>query len=93
MRETQIEALFDRHVRRDLGGETFKILPTISGLPDRIAVLPGGVTHWVELKAPGGRLRPVQIYRHGRLRALGATVTVLTNRDAVLQWDPGKEPE
>lgn len=90
MRETQLEALFDLHVRRDLGGMSLKLLPTVAGIPDRLVLLPGGVLRFVELKVAGGRLRAAQIHWASKAAALGASVTVLTGPDEARDWNPLK---
>ena len=56
MKESEIEKYFCWAVQR-LGGITYKFRsPTQRGVTDRIACLPGGVTLFVELKAPNGKL-------------------------------------
>ena len=63
---------------RMLGGQCLKFVsPGMSGVPDRIVLLPGGKAAFVELKAPGKKPRPLQEYRHDQLRALGFRVYVL----------------
>jgi len=47
-----------------------------AGLPDLLLLRPSQV-HWVEVKAPKGRLSKVQEYRHQELRALGFTVETM----------------
>ena len=63
---------------RMLGGMCLKFVsPGMSGVPDRLVLLPGGKAAFVELKAPGKKPRPLQLYCHDRLRALGFRVYVL----------------
>lgn len=47
-----------------------------TGYPDRIVMLPGGVTAWVELKSTGQKPRRLQQIRHGELSAIGQRVFV-----------------
>lgn len=75
-RESAVEARLVRGVTA-AGGRAFKIAPTTAGLPDRLVLLPGGVTHLVELKTDRGRLSPIQVARHAELSALGAQLFVL----------------
>lgn len=42
-----------------------------TGWPDRILVLPGGVTWWIELKRDSGKVRPLQVLRGKQLTELG----------------------
>lgn len=51
--------------------------PGFDGVPDRIVLLPGGRIGFVEVKAPGKEPRPLQLYRHRQLQALGFQVYVL----------------
>ncbi|MEF3312338.1 VRR-NUC domain-containing protein [Paenibacillus sp. GYB004] len=60
MRESSIEARLVREVER-IGGLAPKFVsPGNSGVPDRIVILPGGWTVYVETKAPGKPLKPLQ---------------------------------
>ena len=88
MRESAVEALLHRLVK-SVGGMSFKLAPTVKGLPDRLVVLPHGQVHLVELKAEGGRLSPAQRLLHSRLAERGVEVQVLTGPDEVRAWvDP-----
>jgi hypothetical protein len=51
--------------------------PGFDGMPDRLVLLPGGKTAFVEVKSPGCKPRPLQLSRHGMLRRLGFKVFVL----------------
>ena len=54
------------------GGLFIKLLPwSLKGLPDRLAILPGGVIWFVELKAKGGAPSPLQLRWEAKLRKLG----------------------
>lgn len=58
-----------------LGGRALKYYNTqLTGYPDRLCLLPGGVVFWVELKSRGKKLRPLQQHRHEELLALGQKV-------------------
>lgn len=85
MREKRVEQEFTRQVKR-LGGWAVKILPSVSGLPDRMAILPGGRVIFVELKAPTGTVKPHQTVVHSRLASLGCPVVVLATVPAVIAW-------
>ena len=77
MREKTIEQKFTAAVRT-AGGLALKFAsPGFDGVPDRIALLPGGRMAFVEVKAPGKNPRPLQEARHRLLRRLGFKVYVL----------------
>ena len=60
MIEKDVEKYFCWSVER-LGGKTWKFTsPSNRGVSDRIACLPDGSTHFVELKRPKGRLSELQ---------------------------------
>lgn len=48
--------------------------PGINGMPDRILLFPGGRIAFVELKAPGEKMRPLQVKRKRQLEKLGFLV-------------------
>lgn len=54
-----------------------------AGYPDRICLMPGGATFWVELKGPGLKPRPLQWERIKALRELGHVVYVADTFDKV----------
>ncbi len=74
MLEKQIESRMGRMVQRR-GGLWYKFVsPGQPGVPDRIAVLPGGRIVFVELKTEVGRLAKIQRWQIGRMRELGLDV-------------------
>lgn len=78
--EKGIETYFNEQVKK-IGGIPVKGPAQYNaGIPDREVLLPGGITLWVELKAPGKEPRPVQIAWHKKLRKLGFEVFVIDNR-------------
>lgn len=85
VRETRVEKALRVEVR-DRGGWAIKLLPSVSGLPDRIVLLPGGRITFVELKSPTGTVAPHQSVIHRRLAELGFPVVVLSSVEAVEEW-------
>lgn len=83
--ESQIEEFLRKRVRL-LGGYAFKWVPTIAGVPDRMVLMPGGRTYFVELKQAGEKPTLVQQVWHTRLREMGYEVVVLDSKPAVLAW-------
>lgn len=62
---------------RAKGGECLKYFnATNTGWPDRIAMMPGGVVAWVELKSKGKHPTPLQSVRLNRLREMHFTAVV-----------------
>ena len=82
-----LEAKVERDVKRwcDKHKEDvlwFKfVVPGMSGVPDRIALLRGGRVLFVELKRPGAKPRKLQEWVHRKMRALGFRVCVFDNAD------------
>lgn len=72
--EKYIEQKFIKEVKK-MGGLALKFIsPAMAGVPDRIVLLPVGKIVFVELKAPGKKLRPLQLKRKEQLEALGFKV-------------------
>ena len=83
MREKEIEQKFTLTVKQ-AGGLALKFVsPGMSGMPDRIVLLPGGHMVFVEVKAPGKVPRPLQEARHRMLRKLGYKVYVLDDASQI----------
>ena len=77
MREINIERRLVAAVRA-LGGLCPKFVsPGWDGAPDRLTLLPRGRMAFVELKAPGKTLRPLQRRRREQLERLGFRVFVV----------------
>lgn len=87
MLERSVEAIFARRVR-DLGGISHKFAPVEAGNPDRIVLMPGGWVGFVELKATGGALSPIQRLWHARAAALGTVVQIVTGALEARAWVP-----
>ena len=77
LREKQVEQALVKAVRKR-GGIALKFVsPAFDGMPDRLVLMMGGHMAFVEVKAPGMKLRPLQASRHRLLRKLGFRVYVL----------------
>jgi len=85
MKERRVEQVLGWGVKKR-GGWAIKFLPSVSGLPDRIILFPGGRIMFVETKSPTGTVKPHQTVVHNRLRALGFEVLVLASTEAVREW-------
>ncbi len=74
MRESTVELKLVKAVKL-LGGLAPKFVsPGLDGVPDRLVLLPGGRIAFIELKAQGKTLRPLQVRRKRQLEALGFSV-------------------
>ena len=83
MREKQIEQNLVQAVHR-MGGLAPKFIsPGCAGVPDRLILLPGGHLSFVEVKAPGKTLRPLQVKRKGQLESLGFRVYVIDRPEQI----------
>lgn len=77
MRENEIERQLAMAAKK-MGGMAVKFVsPGLDGVPDRIVLLPGRRIAFVELKAPGKKLRVLQEKRKRQLEALGFPVYVI----------------
>ena len=72
--------ILERDIERKLVEEVIKRggmvvkQDTLSGIPDRVVLAPFGLCTFVELKAPGKKLRKLQEHRKKQLEALGFDV-------------------
>ena len=96
MREYVVENEFVKAVRK-AGGVAYKLTSqTTNGLPDRLVLFFPAKTVFVELKAPGKMMRPLQRKRRHQLMKLGFPVLCIDRMQqikpfikAVLAWIPG----
>jgi len=83
MRESTLERRLEREVRT-IGGKAPKwVSPGNRGVPDRIVILPGGRTIYVEMKAPGKPLQPLQRKWAKTLQELGHEVYKIDSDDDI----------
>ena len=96
MRENVIEAEFVKAVQA-AGGVAYKLTSqTANGLPDRLVLFFPAKTVFMELKAPGKMLRPLQRKRRSQLMNLGFPVLCVDRLEqidpviqAIVSWIPG----
>ena len=83
MLEKEIELQLVRAVKKK-GGRAVKFTsPGFDGMPDRLVLLPGGRCGFVEVKAPGKKMRALQRVRHEMLKGLGFKAYVLDSREQI----------
>lgn len=87
MREDSVENYFVKRVEEDLGGIALKGAVPGRRFIDRIAILPGGLTVYVEVKRPrGGRFSAHQDETLERLESMGHRVARIKTKNEVDQW-------
>jgi len=85
-RERDIESGLRRQVEK-MGGKFMKFTsPGNDGVPDRIAILPGGRVWFVELKREGEKPTAVQKWQLEQLRKMGCNVALITGKREAIDW-------
>lgn len=74
MREKAIETKLVQAVKSKGGICPKFVCPSMGGMPDRLALLTDGRLAFIELKATGKKLRPLQVKRKHQLEKLGFLV-------------------
>ena len=83
MLEKQIEQKLIKTVK-SMGGLCLKFVsPGFDGVPDRLVLLPHSKIAFVELKANGRKMRPLQVKRKKQLEELGFLVYCIDNTEQI----------
>ena len=83
MREKAIESKLVKAVK-SMGGLAPKFVsPGLDGVPDRQVFLPGGNMAFIEVKAPGETMRPLQVRRKRQLESLGFSVYCIDSPEQI----------
>lgn len=83
MREKTVEVKLVQAVK-SMGGLAPKFVsPGFDGVPDRLVLLPHGKLAFIELKAPGKQLRPIQVRRKKQLEGLGFQVYCIDSPEQI----------
>jgi hypothetical protein len=86
MRESFLEHHLVREVER-IGGLAPKwVSPGNRGVPDRIVILPGGRVAFVEMKAPGKPLQPLQERWARILRRMGHSIYKIDSAEGIQKF-------
>ena len=83
MRESFVEKKFAAEVKKRGGLAVKFVSPGFNGVPDRLVLFPGGRMAFVELKAPGETMRPLQQYRARQLTALCFHVYTVDRKEMI----------
>lgn len=82
--EKHLEQILTKEVKKR-GGLALKFIsPGMSGVPDRLILMNCGRLAFIELKAPGKRMRPLQIKRKRQLEALGFLVYCIDSKEEII---------
>lgn len=85
-RERDIEKWLRQKIEQ-MGGVAMKFTsPGNDGVPDRIAILPGGQVWFIELKVSGEKPKAIQEWQIERLRRLGCNVAVIAGMNEARNW-------
>lgn len=69
---------------KSMGGIAFKFTaPGVNGVPDRLVLLPHGKLAFIEFKAPGKDMRPLQVRRKRQLEQLGFSVYCIDSAEQI----------
>lgn len=82
-REREIEKYFVQQVKKNGGLAPKFVSPGWDGVPDRLVLLLDGRMAFVELKAPGKKLRPLQVKRKRQLEKLGFRVYLIDGQEQI----------
>lgn len=81
------EKLIEKKLRlgvKKLGGTALKFTsPGVTGVPDRIVLMPGGKMYFVEIKTTGKTLKPRQIVVVAQLRKMGFAVWLIDTQEVL----------
>lgn len=93
MEENKIENRLKKEVEK-IGGKALKLVsPGMTGVPDRIVLLPKGRIIFVELKAPGKKRKKRQEYMCNLIEQLGFKVLVIDSIEGIMELIRGVQYE
>ena len=81
--ERDIEQKFVKAVKARGGLAPKFVSPGFDGVPDRIVLLPHGRIAFIELKAKGRKMRPLQVRRKRQLESLGFSVYCIDSPEQI----------
>ena len=83
LKEKDIEKYLRDEIKK-VGGIAYKFVsPGNAGVPDRLVLLPGRWSFFVELKAPGKKTRAVQDRQIRKIRNLDFTVLIIDSKKQI----------
>ena len=82
--EKKLERSLKNAVEDNLKGLCLKLLSAhITGLPDRLCLIPGGRIFFAEIKTTGEKPRKIQTFMHNKIRGLGFRVEVIDSSEQI----------
>jgi hypothetical protein len=82
--EKKLEILLKNTIEKNLKGKCFKLLSNhVTGLPDRICLLPGGKVFFAEIKTTKQKPKRIQMVVHRMLRDLGFIVEIIETSEQI----------
>ena len=81
--EQRVEQALRREVKKRGGMAVKFVSPGLDGVPDRLLLFKGGVSAFVEVKALGKKMRPLQLKRKKQLEQLGFQVYCIDNIEMI----------
>ena len=81
--ERDIEQRLVKAVKAKGGLAPKFVSPGFDGVPDRIVLLPHGRIAFMELKAKGRKMRPLQVRRKRQLESLGFSVYCIDSPEQI----------
>ncbi|EMF0257289.1 VRR-NUC domain-containing protein [Enterococcus pseudoavium] len=83
MRERQVEMALVKAVKARGGICPKFVSPGLSGVPDRLVLMPNGKMGFVEAKAPTKKPRALQLYRMKQFKDLGFKCFILDDVEQI----------
>lgn len=80
MLESKIQASILKYLKTEDYFTVKTIVNNKAGVPD-IYALKDGISIWIEVKRPGGRVSPIQSYIHSQIREKGGIIFVVDSLD------------
>ena len=83
------ESVIEKHLRvavEKRGGLCWKFKSSVSGVPDRIVLLPEGVIAFCEVKRQGGIPRPQQVKRILQIQRLGTKAGWVDSKETIEEF-------
>lgn len=82
--EKTLERLLKKYVEQNLNGFCLKLLSQhITGLPDRVCLLPKGKLFFAEIKTTNKKPKKIQLWMHKKIQGLGFRVEIIETTEQI----------